>query len=342
VYYGSQRSAAIDISASSSDVEDILSELIVSTIDDSNHRVEVSRFDHYDKANGVAWTVTFPDYQEVEALVVDDSFVTGDDAGVSVYDMLNFTSTAATNSISGHFRLRIGTSYTEYLSYQATEAKILYELEKLREVGHVSFLGTRTGVTYDTHTLSDVIVNDDVVYIDGDYTTVFSIHDPITINELSHVTTISAISYNSTSGYTDVTMTRSTSVYHSNATVLIGELVGSRTPLSGRVSLSSNDVYILHSYPNTENMSSIVYLTEGSVNITQLTVGDTIIIEGTNYEVRDINYNNCGQDCVNLTTSFVGTSVSSMDPMVPVFLSTMKLYFTDMKVHDELSVGDDL
>ena len=51
--------------------------------------------------------------------------------------------------MSGHFRLRIGTTFTQLLSYQATEKKILYELEKLKEVGHVSFIGSRAHTSYD-------------------------------------------------------------------------------------------------------------------------------------------------------------------------------------------------
>ena len=97
------------------------------------------------KCIGTTWIITFTaNGGDADRLVVDDSFVGGQDATVAVYDVATVASFADEppqstvsdeEALSGDFRLHVGTERTRPLRYDATDAKVVQELELLHGVG---------------------------------------------------------------------------------------------------------------------------------------------------------------------------------------------------------------
>ena len=98
--------------------------------------------------------ITFPaELGDVELIGVDDRYVVGPNAALGVYQMLNITTTAFRDDISGHFQIAIGESWTPSISFASTDLAVTNALNNLTVVGKAVALGPRDGETLGALTL---------------------------------------------------------------------------------------------------------------------------------------------------------------------------------------------
>ncbi|TMW57104.1 hypothetical protein Poli38472_003029 [Pythium oligandrum] len=94
-------------------------------------------------AYGKAWRITFmSDGENEDMLFIKHSYLTGEDAVISVYPTIEIMSNAQRNDIRGTFRLTFAGQRTERIAYTATHAKVVQELQKLSAVDSVIALGS--------------------------------------------------------------------------------------------------------------------------------------------------------------------------------------------------------
>lgn len=101
-------------------------------------------------SHGLAWRVTFMNDDDGEdTLFIKHSFLTGQDAVISVYPTVEVFTDARRDDISGTFRVTFGGETTERIGHSATHAKVTQELQKLSVVDSVVALGVTgdVGVT---------------------------------------------------------------------------------------------------------------------------------------------------------------------------------------------------
>ncbi|OWZ23328.1 Titin isoform N2B [Phytophthora megakarya] len=103
--------------------------------------VSVSQYGSY----GKAWHVTFAESQneDQDALFVQHSRLTGQNALISVYPTVTVFTDAKRNDISGSFRITINGETTEPIGHSATHMKVIQELQKLTTVDSVVALGDK-------------------------------------------------------------------------------------------------------------------------------------------------------------------------------------------------------
>mmetsp|Transcript_19739 Transcript_19739/g.42930 ORF Transcript_19739/g.42930 Transcript_19739/m.42930 type:complete len:985 (+) Transcript_19739:2-2956(+) len=139
VSYGQDSSVEVSLDASTSDVKEVLSQLMGSN-------VQVTRHDHDDMSEGIAWAVTYPGTSNKhDQLRIVDTFVTGRNAKVNAYPILTIETYSRENDSSGDFRILLDGELTAPLSYQASQKKILQEMHRLNGIGKVNMLGPVDG-----------------------------------------------------------------------------------------------------------------------------------------------------------------------------------------------------
>ena len=179
--YGDETLGGVSVGTSATEMEALLSQLGLSD-------AQVTRHDHDDMGEGVAWEVTYPrTSSEYDHLRVDDTFATGKNAQVNVYPILAIKIYSPENDSSGNFRIVLDGESTAPLSHQASQAKILLELHRLSGIGKVSMLGPPEGDSLSAIKLKGLI--DDsftvrghkAIAIVGDFRSTFAPGDPLTV-----------------------------------------------------------------------------------------------------------------------------------------------------------------
>ncbi|KAL9181119.1 hypothetical protein ACHAXT_009924 [Thalassiosira profunda] len=133
--YGQDNSVEVGVSASASEMEDALSALLGS--DD----VRVTKHEHSDLGEGVAWAVRYPRADGMDArLRVVDSRVTGRNAKVDVYPILEIKTHSPANDEAGAFRLVVDGETTAPISLDASRETVLAEMHKLNGIGKATWL----------------------------------------------------------------------------------------------------------------------------------------------------------------------------------------------------------
>ena len=158
--YGHETLVGVSVGASASEMKAMLARLI-------HPDVRVTRHDHDDMGEGVAWAVTYPRRSPNMDLNIVDTFATGKNAQVNVHPILSIKTFSLENDSSGDFRIVIDGESTAPLSYRASQAKILLEMHRLSGIGKVNMLGP---VTPGGDVLSSVQLNglvDDSFTLDG-------------------------------------------------------------------------------------------------------------------------------------------------------------------------------
>jgi len=142
IYYMGVRSTKLYTTATADDVVSALTSL-------SLNNTSVSRYLYADEAfQGYAWVITFPaSYGNVEKLVVDGQFISGHNANINVYPLLNISIAADNNDISGQFQIALDDQISTPLSWDATDSAIMSALHNLTNVGKVAMLGLRAHET---------------------------------------------------------------------------------------------------------------------------------------------------------------------------------------------------
>ncbi|KAF1787207.1 Immunoglobulin-like fold [Phytophthora cactorum] len=104
--------------------------------------VSVSQYGAY----GKAWHVTFAKDQDddEDAIFIQHSRLTGQNALISVYPTVTVFTDAKQNDISGSFRITISGETTEPIGFSATHMKVTQELQKLSVVDSVVALGDKS------------------------------------------------------------------------------------------------------------------------------------------------------------------------------------------------------
>lgn len=93
-------------------------------------------------SHGKAWHVTFvQQHEQTDTIFVKHSYLTGQDAYISVYPTVEVFTKAKKNDISGTFRLAFGGEVTERIGFDATHMKVTQELQKLVNIDSVIALG---------------------------------------------------------------------------------------------------------------------------------------------------------------------------------------------------------
>ena len=116
---------SISLDASAAEVEAAIESL------DGVGDVQVTKSPHTDKAYGSAWVVTFMEAAPQDGIVVNDQYTTGYDASVSVYPLVNVSTTSQYDDLTGTWRITLGDEETIPLSYRATQNKVLEALDLL-------------------------------------------------------------------------------------------------------------------------------------------------------------------------------------------------------------------
>lgn len=179
--YGDETLGGVSVDTSATEMKALLSLLGLPD-------AQVTRHDHDDMGEGVAWEVTYPrTSSEYNHLRVDDTFATGKNAQVNVYPILAINIYSPENDSSGDFRIVIDGESTAPLSYRASQAKILLELHRLNGIGKVSMLGPAEGDSLSAIQLEGLIDDSFTVHdykaisIVGDFRSTFAPGDPLTV-----------------------------------------------------------------------------------------------------------------------------------------------------------------
>jgi hypothetical protein len=138
-----KRTAEIPVTATAAQVRTQL--IALSSVSD----VEVTRSDAMN--NGYRWYVTFLSSEgPVDSIIVDGSFLGGQDAVINNYDTVVITTTkeqSSAHNISGTFKIHIGSERTPALSFDCSAVTMETELLLFDSVARLDI--TRTG-TFDT------------------------------------------------------------------------------------------------------------------------------------------------------------------------------------------------
>ena len=108
--------------------------------------LEISKRDIKDRLYGVSWVIKYSTNEKIIGLLmINDRYVTGRNAKVHVYPMLNVTTISNVNDLEGDFRIHLSGEETGPISHKATHKKILSELHKMDGVGKAIMVGSYYG-----------------------------------------------------------------------------------------------------------------------------------------------------------------------------------------------------
>jgi len=325
LYYLGTSSDFISVSATAAEVESI-----VNSFPDLSG-VSVSRYIHNDLPfSGFAWVVTFPvSHGNVEALVIDDKYITGDVVSCGVYPLLNITILGDDDDselfVHGHFQVVIGEDISVPLSYKATDATTLNALHNMSVVDKAAMLGYR-----DLDTLSGS-TNQFDGYVDGlnvptnnitiamNVSTIISVGDTVSIPTHNYVSYIESITYMDGSSIISLNNGSLQSSSH-EVTVHVGTVHSSKVAVPGKVSLSALGIVV--SGAGSRNITVVSTVTDGEFDTTLTDVA----IDGVLYSIYNIL--NCTADdmplfCFNLLDAFTGANDSL------VFNEEVMIYTTE-------------
>ncbi|KAL7442689.1 hypothetical protein ACHAXH_009869 [Discostella pseudostelligera] len=181
IHYDQESAIDVSVHASASEMREILAQLI-------SPDVMVSKHDHDDVGEGVAWAVTYPGHRpRIDHIRIVDTYVTGRNARVDAYPIIVIETFLAENDSSGDFRIMIDGKFTAPLSYRASQAKILQEMHRLTGIGKLNMLGPANGddlSSVNLRALVDDSLTDDVhkaIAIVGDFTSTFAPGDKLVV-----------------------------------------------------------------------------------------------------------------------------------------------------------------
>ncbi|KAL7541113.1 LOW QUALITY PROTEIN: hypothetical protein ACHAXR_012985 [Thalassiosira sp. AJA248-18] len=175
VSYGHDSSVQVSLETTASEMKDVLTQLVGSN-------VHVTRHNHDDMGEGVAWAVAYPgtSNKDAEIRIVD----TFDEMPRSMHTQFSLLNQ---NDSSGDFRIVIDGESTAPLSHQASHRKILQEMHRLNGIGKVNMLGPVEGEESSLLELS-ALIDDSLttqglkaIAIVGDLTSTFAEGDPLMI-----------------------------------------------------------------------------------------------------------------------------------------------------------------
>jgi len=180
IHYGGKSIHSISVHSSSNEFKECLVSLTNFTF------LDVSKKYYSDAKHGSAWLIqyrTAPD--SFENFVVDDKYVTGNNARVKIYPVLNLNINGKEHA--NEYRISIGGEKTGALSHQATHNKILSELHHLVGVRKAVVLGS--SYSSDSSSLRlYALVDDSILYssrkslvLVGDVSTHFARGDNLTV-----------------------------------------------------------------------------------------------------------------------------------------------------------------
>jgi len=181
ISYGYGFSVGVSLDTSASEMKEILAQLI-------GPNVQVTKHNHDDMGEGVAWAVTYPgSSNRNDQIRVVDTFATGRNAKVNAYPILAIETYSQENDSIGDFRIVIDGESTAPLSHRASQVKILQEMHLLNGVGKVNMLGPTDGDALSSIQLS-ALVDDSftaqglkAIAVVGDLTSTFSSGDQLMV-----------------------------------------------------------------------------------------------------------------------------------------------------------------
>ena len=201
ISYGHETLEGVSVGASASEMKAMLAHLI-------HPDVRVTRHDHDDTGEGVAWAVTYPrSSSNIDRIRIVDTFATGKNAQVTVHPILAIKIFSPENDSSGDFRIVIDGESTAPLSYRASQAKILLEMHSLSGIGKVNMLGPAEGDVLSSVQLRGLV--DDsftsnghkAIALVGDFTSTFAPGDQLMVGTCDlKIKSISHEGYDETQG----------------------------------------------------------------------------------------------------------------------------------------------
>ncbi|KAF4040436.1 hypothetical protein GN244_ATG07296 [Phytophthora infestans] len=292
--------------------------------------VSVSQYGAY----GKAWHVTFSKHQDDEddAIFIQHSRLTGQNALISVYPTVTVFTDAKRDDISGSFRIAISGETTEPIGFSATHMKVTQELQKLSVVDSVVALGDKsTGdvgvyaleLTADATAGSSLLTN---IKLGGaliDPTRFLAIGETLVLGSPSASYTVKAM--------TPFDITLSTvfpvSATSANYDVLAGLITKQTKPLPGYVGISA--------------LIQVVAVTKGS-NEFQMPADHEFSSTTNNvFFVGNTKFTVTGVTGAKVTTNvpYPGDTIAAASPKVYVFDNRLQ---TTEDLRKLVKVGDDL
>ena len=292
LYFRGAPTIPISVDASASDVASALNQLL------PGGGVAVTRFLHRDSPyTGYAWLVTFPEsLGNVEYLFADDSHVTGVNAAVAVYPLVNVTMTADVADISGHFSLALGSEATIPLSWNATDGAVIAAVQNLSSISKAVIVGygdyeTPARLQFNVSVHQGATSN---ITLGSNVTGLIAPGDPVLFNGYNdtyagrYITAITILSSNSTM----LQISEAVNIVASgNVLVQVGTLKYSRVQLPGRVSVLSN----------SSMTNFVVYISQSWAGL--VFAGDTIWVG--EFELMVVSTPNPGTFAVNCSATVI-------------------------------------
>jgi len=337
--------------------------------------VEVTAVSPITKNNNGAWVISFSSEKNPdELLAITDKHISGCDASVQVMPVINITTYADYDDMSGDYRIHLCGEISSPLSHRATSGKILQELHRFQGISKAFPLLNRAGVNSASFEAliddSFLIFSDAAIAIVGDILNDIALGDEVHIgtcqliisnikynifDELDSAGFIYSSKYNDTEtsnaakrkGYTTIQVKRKkksktisffsdcSSFDSVNAQVTIGERVTSKAALPGRVSISS-EIFVI----NANYGSPCIELSVSNSSSPKLFVSGTqLVIEGNTYTVAERN-ELCCKNCIRSTSNFIGGSVNDANTNLKVYVTDDIQAFSTESLISFLSVGD--
>ncbi|EEY61605.1 uncharacterized protein PITG_01932 [Phytophthora infestans T30-4] len=292
--------------------------------------VSVSQYGAY----GKAWHVTFSKHQDDEddAIFIQHSRLTGQNALISVYPTVTVFTDAKRDDISGSFRIAISGETTEPIGFSATHMKVTQELQKLSVVDSVVALGDKSAgdvgayaleLTADATAGSSLLTNIKLGGAMIDPTRFLAIGETLVLGSPSASYTVKAMTLSDITLFTVFPVSATSANYD----VLAGLITKQIKPLPGYVGISA--------------LIQVVAVTKGS-NEFQMpadhefssTINNVFFVGNTKFTVA-------GVTGAKVTTNvpYPGDTIAAASPKVYVFDNRLQ---TTEDLRKLVKVGDDL
>ncbi|KAF4149257.1 Fibronectin type III domain [Phytophthora infestans] len=292
--------------------------------------VSVSQYGAY----GKAWHVTFLKHQDDEddAIFIQHSRLTGQNALISVYPTVTVFTDAKRDDISGSFRIAISGETTEPIGFSATHMKVTQELQKLSVVDSVVALGDKsTGdvgvyaleLTADATAGSSLLTNIKLGGAMIDPTRFLAIGETLVLGSPSASYTVKAMTLSDITLFTVFPV----SATSANFDVLAGLITKQTKPLPGYVGISA--------------LMQVVAVTKGS-NEFQMPADHEFSSTTNNvFFVGNTKFTVTGVTGAKVTTNvpYPGDTIAAASPKVYVFDNRLQ---TTEDLRKLVKVGDDL
>ncbi|EQC27008.1 hypothetical protein SDRG_15222 [Saprolegnia diclina VS20] len=291
-----------------------------------NGPVTVTTLRH--RTYGRAWQVTFaPTITDaIDTIVVDDAFLTGTNAVMQSFPVVEFTSTSALNSLSGDWTIALDDTETTPIGVAATMNKVIAELEKLYNVNVAMAL---TNVPSDQSQIGYTALALSVTATANSPVLTSVLYKASAIDPSLYVVAGDVIRFNGET-HTIVSVSSADIVLADNAIgggtfpASAGTLLRSTTSAPGFIATYAVVITVVSATAG----STTLVVSAGS----GIVAGDVISIGAAFYTVQLVN-----GVTLTLATAYAGTAVVASTPATPVYRNA---FISTTDLSSNVLVGD--